>query len=847
MSTSEPAIFGLANTAARENTDIIFDAKKDPFWEAVDAPTLKVNWNQVFPYQFLILERIGDQWRKSTDPRIPGPFTLPIPPQTLDIEMPFAAQVEVNQGGVVEQFSGAPIRDIVLTGNTGVLPLRGTVASPQNIALSQSRIFLGTLNAVTTIAQQPFATLLGVRQTPNNVIEDSAFQSEQPDSPGFATGYYQFLLLKRYLEWYAKKKTERGSQNFTLAFAVWKEREVYLVTPLKFSVKRAAGKGLHYNYSISLRAWKRVILKDSGIGSLYGHQFAARDPNVYARVMNTIDIARRTLENGQAVLEAVRADINNIVFGSLRQVSLFVKDGLAFGYTARDLPFNLAADFKQPILERLGQQFNNQGGNGELPSASSIASALSIRPNDVQTDPKLAEVLEGLRNVSIQNQKSKTGAGVSTTQNKATAAKAMLVFEKPQDYPSFWGAIKVDSLSLRPATVIKIEEQREAVRSLRREDFERMVNEMTQVLADLSSIGGAADATYDSIYGASSMPLKSAPSSADWEVMGALMDAIEAVQALAASSSINRQDNLRAIDIVAGLAKANGIAFTVPTSKYLVSFPYGYTLEKLAALYLGDPDRWPEIATLNGLKTPFVDEVGRIHDLVTNGNGSQVAVPTLEGYYVGQPVWLTAIGVLREKRRITKIDVLNPTLVLLTLDGVADLEKYKVALEANIQSFLPETVNSLQFIYIPSDEEVETDWLTKSIPGVDFFDPMTRIGGVDLLLDQHGDLVIAPDGTTRLSVGLANLIQRVRIAVATPQGSLQRHPSFGFGVTPGSSTADVDVNQVAAAAKAFIGNEEGFTGVNKISVVKNGGSVILNMNVGIAGLAKEVPVSVKLR
>ena len=56
------------------------------------------------------------------------------------------------------------------------------------------------------------------------------------------------------------------------------------------------------------------------------------------------------------------------------------------------------------------------------------------------------------------------------------------------------------------------------------------------------------------------------------------------------------------IEAVAGLARASGIAFTVPTSKFAVPFPYGMTLEMLAAQYLGSRDRWMEIAALNGLR-----------------------------------------------------------------------------------------------------------------------------------------------------------------------------------------------------------------------------------------------------
>jgi hypothetical protein len=183
----------------------------------------------------------------------------------------------------------------------------------------------------------------------------------------------------------------------------------------------------------------------------------------------------------------------------------------------------------------------------------------------------------------------------------------------------------------------------------------------------------------------------------------------------------------------------------------------------------------------------------------------------------------------------------------LSLSGEGDLHRFTLAKEAFVQSFLPETVNSLQYLYIPSDDEVETDWQTRSIPGVDTFDPLFRVGGADLMLTSDGDLAITSDGTTRLAVGLTNLIQRVRIAVATPQGSLLRHPEFGFGVSPGTSTSDVTASQVLAAAKNFVKNEEGFDGVDYAAVNKSGGTLTLSMSVKIAGVGKTIPINVTLR
>jgi len=827
--TETGPLFATAQKAASENNKSVNflastdGVKPDEFWQYAATSTLSSNWNKLFPYQLLIMKRTDGKW--APDDKTRGRFTLPISPQSLSIDMPFAFQVEATQGGIIEQSNGSPFRDIVLQGNTGVLPLRSATAAPTKFS-ALSGIFAGTVSAVSTLTKSA-NQLAGT--TPNNVNPDSEFESGGDMHEG--TGYFQFLLLKRYLEWYSNAKKGPAGANLALGFAVWKENEIYLVTPSKFSVNRSGQSALTYNYTLAMRAWKRIVQSPGEAGTVPPVAFPGRDANTYAKVLNGIENARKVLENGRNVLQAVRSDANSLVFGNIRRVTLAAKDVIGTAFSVADFPASMASDFQKGILE-------------------SQTLLDSLGPD---VTAKTAELIKHFESLKQETQKNKTGSGDTETNksalsNQKGSSPALRAVANPEDYYDFWSRIKIDTLNLRGDTIRRVDAERAAVNNFRREDYETIRNDIASVLADFEAAVGVGDPTYNAIYGSSNRKLvRSEPSDGDWDIIFNLGEIIRQMDALAASSSVNKQQNDTATDFIAGFAQRSGIAFTKPTSKFLVPFPYGYTLEQLSAKYLGSPDRWIEIASLNGLKSPYVDEVGFTQDFVTNGNGNKFSVIDAGRYYVGQPIWLSCLGVKREKRHISKIDVLSSTLAIITVDGLADLSKFTLAQEAFVQAFIPETVNSLQYIYIPSSEVTETDWLTKSIPGVDQFDPMYRIGGVDLLIDANGDLVITKDGTTRLAVGLTNLIQRVRIGVATPQGSLARHPNFGFGILSGTSTADISAKDVLQAAKSFIANESGFKSVTYAAVQKSGNGMIISMAVEVAGINKTVPISVQLK
>lgn len=826
MPTSTPpsiSSLGAATQAAQENIDVFSNEVSNPYWDTVLAKDVGANWNKSFPFQLLLLKQIDDSYQ------VESRFTLPIPPESLRISTPFAIEVDVTMGGVLEQHNGAPIRDIVLTGTTGVLPLRGVPAKPTELESQFSGIFAGTVAGArqTANAVRTSKTLLGDK-IPGNIVT----KNELEGIVGSGSGFHQFLLLKHFLESYAERK-RRGQRNLRLGFAIWKENEVYLVTPRSFDVDRNAGRALEYPFTLSMRAWKRIVINTTTSSAPYTDSVGASTPSAMAQVMSLLSGARMVLEGARKTLSGVRADVQNVLLSPMRQTMLFAADSIGLIVDATYFPADIIADLREPLLEASTRatsvsSFARSKLSSDAINAAFAALAVSSGKADTQS-----------------GRDSYSSSFFDSSQNKNKASKANKALENPNDHFEFFATIRPSDLNLRPATIQKIETERKNCRALRRADFEKFRDDAVRVLDDFSDFVGAGDTTYTQTYRLPSRTTTRTPTKAEWDVIHALNTTIQQYDCLAASAKVD-VNQLSSIDYIAGLASRSGIAFQVPVSKFAVPFPYGFTLEQLSARYLGTPDRWHEIAALNGLKAPYVDEIGVDIPFGTNGMGLQIFVLDARGLYVGQKVWLESTQVLRESRRIQDIQPSGSGFVV-WVNGAPDLEKFKTLHSAKIHTFLPDTVNSQQQIYIPSDKTPrEIDFETKDVPGVDQYDPLIKSCGVDLLLDSQNDIVMGLDGGSKLAVGLTNQIQKIKTVLATPKGALMHHPDYGISIKPGDSTADVSAQQILADLNQLFKDDPSFTGVTGVSVSKQSGYVSVRMFVGIAGVSQYIPVQVNI-
>jgi len=819
--------------------------------EAIDA----TRWNQVYPYQLMVVQVQGDSYVPwtGTDGSSKWQFTLPFPPESITVNAPMAINGEVTLDGYVEERNGAPLKYIQFSGSCGVLPLRGTGTFRSGSVVNS--IFAGTIGQAQLIArdaQNVGGDLTGSNTAlKTNIVSTTQFSNNSQLAK--TTGYYQMRLLQKFYENYGElTKTAQGN-DLRLALCMWKDQSIYLVTPTGFTSSKNVSSPLEYTYNLSFRAHARISLNSVAASAESVYRPIAKSPDALSGSLQAILTARQLLMDSAGIISAIGADINKDLFEPMRQLTLFFKDALNGQLAFADLPVQVLNNCQQALVNFMSVQ---QAYNGFSDKAKSQAQAVvQAYKNVAATVSNYDQIRTGSAVINGDGTVSKVAAGPATSdgggapspnQNLLMNAASMNVFRNPNSNYALFSAINFNQVQAPPTAVKQVAKERANIRTLKREDFEAMRDGFVQVLADFSDSVGAGNNIYNSTYGRAQVTSTRTPTASDYKVIFALNRLIMETNKLAVSSTINN-NQISSVTYIAGLASAAGIAFKIPRSKFLIPFPYGSSLETLAARYLGDPDRWMEIAALNGLRAPWVDEIGFDIPLLTNGSGNQVVITDASNLFVNQTVWISSNTATRSQRTITNIRRVTNSNYVVTVDGDSNLSQYSTLAGASLHAFLPDTVNSMQMLYMPSDlAPPENDDQLKAIPGIDQFDQLLAVGGVDLLLDDDGDLIVTEDGDCRYAVGLANIIQTAKIRLKVPKGSLKRHRGFGIPIRPGQSVADISVSDLLVSVKNLFNDDPSFEGVPNASVVIKGGATAINMSIAIRGQAQTIPLTFNL-
>ena len=784
-------------------------------------------WNKLYPY-CLILARAKTDTSGATSYVQQARFVLPIAPEQLQIQAPPAIILTKTLGGVVEEHNGIPFRTIIVQGTTGVFPLRTSVVNNNSPGIGGSGLFAGTLQAVkqtSGVFQDVANQFNSVFSTTGAQPKNSTIALDEKELQG--TGYYQFMLLRRFLEGYAEAK-KVGNTDLRLIFAVYKEKKGYVVTPMAFNLRRDVSSPLRYRYDLQFKSWHQVDPSTLTNGS--GGIFDVADlRSTMSRILDTLVASQRLILSAVSIVNAVRADVQKVL-NIVRQAVLAVKLAIGAVVAVIDLPRQLIMAVQEMVISSWMLLKNAIVGSGQdsllgalaAYSATQQQGTLRGRPHLTPPPPR-----------PLVNQ-----SGLERPPSPLDG-----IFANPYTKASndFLSLITLDKLEIPDAVQRQIDVEYTRVSEFRAADYARMRDTITEAAVSISDTVGASDAQFNSTYSNPTLSTTRTPNLEDFTILYAINDIIGALNELAAVPEVATNNTM---DYVAGIAAQSGIAFQKATSKYAIPYPYDFSLERVASRYLKDPDRWIEIATLNGLREPYIDEVGFDVSLLANGNLSEIVISDATNLKISQPVWIQSAFVNREKRHIVNINEIAANNVVVTLDGPADLDRYKVAAHAYIHAFLPDTVNSQQMIYIPSDIPVADNSELAKIPGIDVFDDLLEVGGVDILLTSDNDLTVTNDGDCRLAYGMAALVQRAKMTLGTPQGTLMRHPTYGLPIQIGQSIADLDLEGLSSACRGVFAADPAFDGVSTVSIAVQGPTVAINLGIYVKG--QDLPISLAI-
>lgn len=390
-------------------------------------------------------------------------------------------------------------------------------------------------------------------------------------------------------------------------------------------------------------------------------------------------------------------------------------------------------------------------------------------------------------------------------------------------------------------------------------DFLTMKTQITAARDQLADQMSGTDPTYNQIFSRSPVTATLQPSINGVAQMQQLQNALVSIDFILANIySINTTY----VDPFA-LAKANAnnpdFDINSYTSGRLVRLFYGESLEDLAERYLGDPDLWIDIAIANGLQPPYIDEAGSVVPLLANADGDQINVAAVDsmGNDNNEKFFINQVVILQSNTQppqsftvgnITQIPVSGE--LVIALNTSIDLSIFNTTDDAYVRVFLPNTINSKFFILIPSNDAPPV--VPPTIPW--FLGTLSndlQQMQVDLAVGPDGDLVFDSTNDFSLSYGLANAIQAMKLKIVVEQGTLQRHPEFGFANVQGQRNINVDASkqQIINSITESVENDPRFDRLESLDVQYFGNNTTgatgfnVTLTVRLAGTSNTVPIT----
>jgi len=424
------------------------------------------------------------------------------------------------------------------------------------------------------------------------------------------------------------------------------------------------------------------------------------------------------------------------------------------------------------------------------------------------------------------------------------------------NYYAVWDNIFLSSLPLTRQEENLIKDKMIKVTRFVKTDFENMRVDFVAARDELADVTGLSDIDYNTTFDMASVRSLRDIKISDITLMQTYMSAIRNVDFILANSTSLETNTVDPFALARANADNPDIEIQDGKSGQLVKMNFGDSLQILAQRYLNNPDRWIEIAIANGLKPPYVDEIGEKLLLIANGDINQINIAAtntngeanINKLYINQAIFLQSDTIkFPEQRSITNIkEVPISGEIVLELSGDVDLDKYKIDENAHIRVFKPNTINSNFLVMIPSDQPLSTEQVGETPFFLLSKSEDEKRAGVDLAINDDADIVFTSNSDLQLSFGVANALQAVKLKMVSERGQLPRHPNYGLPVVVGQKANDPSELQGALVAGVtdMISADPRFDRIEQLDVRHAAGNTFtIGMVVRMAGTGTLVPLS----
>jgi len=460
----------------------------------------------------------------------------------------------------------------------------------------------------------------------------------------------------------------------------------------------------------------------------------------------------------------------------------------------------------------------------------------------------------------IQNQRT-LDAGKNPLSNQLVQDKFYAIFD----------TTPINSLILSYQEQTIFDARVQEITNYSRSHFIALRDTLIQQRDDLTDYISATDATYNETYNRSPADGQVTATTRTINIVQEFQNAIMTIDFVLANIFSLESATVDPFALAKLNANNSLINIGAYTSGYLTQLRYQESLQALAERTLGDPDAWINIAIANGLKPPYIDEVGEKLLLLASADGNQINIAAtdsqgklnIDKLFINQLVLLQSDTQPFPEQRIIQniIEVPVSGELILELDGDSDLDRYKLSESAHIRIFKPNTINSSFYILIPTDEELETEDTQLDTPWfLQSSSESEKRQRVDLGLDKDsGDLILSSSNDLSLSFGIANSAQAVLLKLGITEGELRRHSGFGLTAVQGRTNINIEEvkQQIINSITNNISSDDRFDRIEQLDVYDlrarvpsqtgdESNALYVVLSVSLAGSDTVIPISFKV-
>ncbi len=390
----------------------------------------------------------------------------------------------------------------------------------------------------------------------------SGTTGQRPNS--LVTGYETFLNLRNYFRAYAQIKKLPEHKNAQLIFINRKDNERLIVEPVSFTMQRSKDAPFLYHYAIVMRVLgiqqNQIV---NGFLGKYFNDFV----NVANKVNSYVNRGLTVAQNSVLLLQSIQDQVVSTILTPFEKIRINFKNQTGQSFTLRDVPDPIKTDLSKKTIKSFLDQAKALKNEG-----NKIFQSIKIPAN---TQKEVDDVGHKALNTFTIEQKDLLS--VSTLNSSELSDFNEYVIDASNQTKQFYVDLYDDLIVLRDDTLEKFNINSDAYNSFSGRTNKFTVEETKKPSPEELDLVNALELLEVALnYILSTDDLFNGP------VEDYISDVIN-----------NYDDDLNIFN---------------PTSIDEIVLQNGKTLEDLAAEYLGTAERWIDIAIVNNLLPPYIDD-----------------------------------------------------------------------------------------------------------------------------------------------------------------------------------------------------------------------------------------------